>query len=332
MTRCPPLRALLLLVVATLAAGAAQAACKLEKLLELPVTMTDMQPLVPAKVNGVDVVFMADSGAFFSQITPAKAVELELKPGPAPFGLVVRGVGGAEQKVAFVTARSFSVSDQGLAGSFLVGGGEMGHDAAGVIGQNILGVADVEYDLAHGAITVIRPHDCLGRALAYWSPGPDHSTLDIEAARARMTYGVAYVNGSRVRVLFDTGASVSMLTLAAARRAGLDPHAPGVVPAGVSRGIGRRMVQTWIAPVDRFKIGDEEIRRTRLRLSDIDSEDSICCWGRTSSSRTTSTWPTTSASSTSPTMAVRCSTWTWRRPSRVGRRSPPRPGMAPSSP
>jgi predicted aspartyl protease len=254
------------------AAGAAQAACKLEKLLEMPVTVTDMQPLVAAKLNGRDVQFMTDSGAFFSQITPAKAAEFGLKPGPAPFGLVVRGVGGQE-KVAFVTAKSFSVGGQNLAGSFLVGGGEMGHDVVGVIGQNILGFADVEYDLAHGAIRMMRPHDCLGRALAYWADGQSYSAIEIEAASARMTFSVAYVNGARVRVVFDTGASTSMLTLAAARRAGLDPHAPGVIPAGLSRGIGRRLVQTWIAPVDSFKIGDEEIHRTRLRLSDTDNED-----------------------------------------------------------
>jgi tetratricopeptide (TPR) repeat protein len=274
MTQRPSGRALLALLAATLfLAGGAQAACKLEKLLELPVTMTDMQPLVPARVNGADVMFMADSGAFFSQITPGKAAELGLKPGPSPItGLNVHGVGGTE-KISWVTAKSFTVADQPLAGSFLVGGGETGHDTAGVIGQNILGFADVEYDLAHGAIRMMRPHDCISRSLAYWAEGQSYSALEIEAARARMTYGVAYVNGVRLRVLFDTGASTSMLALPAARRAGLDPHAPGVVPAGFSRGIGRRTVQTWIAPVDSFKIGEEEIHHTRLRLSDVDTED-----------------------------------------------------------
>jgi tetratricopeptide (TPR) repeat protein len=271
MTRCAPLYGLAFLAI-VLMAGGAHSACRLETLLEMPVTVTDMQPLVAAKLNGTNVTFMTDSGAFFSQISPGKAAELRLKPGPAPFGLVVRGVGGQE-KVAFVTAKSFSIAGQDLAGSFLVGGGEMGHDAVGVIGQNILGFADVEYDLGHGVIRLMRPHDCLSKALAYWAEGQSYSAIEIEAASARMTYGVAYLNGQRLRVLFDTGASTSMLTLPAARRAGLDPHAPGVVEAGPSHGIGRHLVETWIAPVDSFKVGDEEIRHTRLRFGDLDNED-----------------------------------------------------------
>ncbi len=261
------------LALATPAADAAQAACKLEKLLELPVTMTDGQPLVPARINGVDVVFMADSGAFFSQITPSKAAELGLKPGPPPVSglLIVSGVGGNE-KVGWVTAKSFSIAGQNLAPSFLVGGGETGHGSAGLLGQNILGFANVEYDLAHGAIRIMQPHDCLGRPMAYWAEGQSYSTIDIEAASARKTIGVASVNGVPRRVEFDTGAGTSILTLSGARSIGLDPPAPGAVSAGVSSGIGRHLVQSWILPVDSFKIGGEEIRHTRLRLADTDVE------------------------------------------------------------
>lgn len=183
------------------------------------------------------------------------------------------GVGGVEQKLAFVRTRPFSVAGQNYTGSFLVGGAEIGHDAAGVIGQNILGVADVEYDLAHGSIKLIRPHACVSQELASWPAGGKLSTLEIEAAPHRMTYGVAYVNGARMRVLFDTGSSMSMLALAAARRAGIDTNTPGVIPTAPGRGIGRRMVQSWVAPVDTFKIGDEEIRHTHLRVTDVDTAE-----------------------------------------------------------
>ena len=33
------------------------------------------------------------------------------------------------------------------------------------------------------------------------------------------------------------------------------------------RGIGRRMIPSWLAPVASFKIGDEEVRNTRLRIA-----------------------------------------------------------------
>jgi len=263
----------LAILIVVLMAHHAVAECRIEKLAEMPVIMTDLQPLVTAKVNGVDTMLMVDSGAFFTQISAAKAAELGLKPGPAPRGLSVRGVGGVEQKLAFVRTKPFSVAGQNYTGSFLVGGAEIGHDAAGVIGQNILGVADVEYDLAHGAVRLIRPHDCVSQELASWPADKKPSAIEIEVAPHRMTYGVAYVNGARMRVLFDTGSSTSMLTLTAARRAGIDSTTPGVIPTAPGRGIGRQTVQAWIAPVDTFKIGDEEVRHTHLRLTDVDTLD-----------------------------------------------------------
>jgi tetratricopeptide (TPR) repeat protein len=66
--------------------------------------------------------------------------------------------------------------------------------------------------------------------------------------------------------MFDTGAYTSLLTLKAAKRAGVTPDSPGVMPAGTSSGIGRRTVQTWIGPFASFKLGDEEVRNTRLRF------------------------------------------------------------------
>ena len=56
-------------------------------------------------------------------------------------------------------------------------------------------------------------------------------------------------------------------------KAGIKIDSPGVVPAGVFFGFGRGTVQTYVAPVSVFKIGDEEIRNTRLLLGDTDLQD-----------------------------------------------------------
>ena len=39
-------------------------------------------------------------------------------------------------------------------------------------------------------------------------------------------------------------------------------------PAGVVTGLGRGVLRTWIAPVKSFKIGDEEIHNTHLRIAE----------------------------------------------------------------
>src|ERR1700720_4256846 len=86
--------------------------------------------------------------------------------------------------------------------------------------------------------------------------------------------GTAFINGTKIRVMFDSGASTSMLSLKAAARAGVTPDTAGTVDAGYSRGIGRRTVKSYIAPFSSFKLGDgEEIKNTRLRIADVDLDE-----------------------------------------------------------
>ena len=256
------------------AAGAAAAEpCKLSRVAELPVTMEGTRPLVHAAINGQDAIFIADSGAFFSILTPAAAHQFNLPLEPANHNFAVRGVGGDAQ-TWITTVPRFTIFKMDLPRvPFLVLGNDLGHGAIGVLGQNVLGLGDVEYDLANGVINIMRTHgDCRKASLAYWANarGQPYSEIDIDFARAENphTRGEAYVNGNKIRVMFDTGAYASILTLDAAKHAGVTPDSPGVTAGGMSAGVGRRTVRTWIAPFASFKIGDEEIRNTHLRIGD----------------------------------------------------------------
>jgi len=138
-------------------AGPAAAACKLDKFAELPVTMQGLRPIVSAKINGADVRLIADSGAFFSMLTPGAAARLGLRVGATPFGLHVMGVTGEAQTglttVKEFTALGFPIKDV----QFLVGGGSFGFEADGLLARNMLAVRDVEFDLANGVIRLFRP-------------------------------------------------------------------------------------------------------------------------------------------------------------------------------
>ncbi len=270
-------RGLLLLLVAAaglLGSRAHAAGCSLGRLAELPVTMNGLRPLVHAKINGTDALFLADSGAFFSSLTPAAAAEFKLRLVAAPYDLIVRGVGGDAGSVWLTKIQTFTIFDLPVPNvDFLVMGNDLGEGVAGILGQNIFRIADVEYDLAKGAIRLIRPNNCKNSELAYWvqNSSQPYSVIDIDLATPLEphTMGVAYVNGTKIRVIFDTGAAASALTPQAAKRAGVSLDGPGVVAAGYASGIGRRAVKAWIAPFASFKIGDEEIRNTRLRIADL---------------------------------------------------------------
>ncbi len=267
-----PLRVLLIALAALSLAGnvpRALAACKLVQRFELPVTMSGTRPLVHAKINGHDVLLIADSGAFYSMLTPAAAAELKLQLEPPPYWFAMSGVGG-EARVWLTRVDTFTLVHLTVPKvEFIVGGNDLGGGAAGMLGQNVFRLAgDIEYDLANGVIRLFRTEDCRDAPLAYWATDRPFSVMEIGHATRESpnTTGVAYLNGTRIRVVLDTGASTSMLTLAAARRAGITPGSPGVVPAGTSHGIGHNPVETWIAPFASFRIGDEEIRNTHLRI------------------------------------------------------------------
>jgi tetratricopeptide (TPR) repeat protein/predicted aspartyl protease len=257
------------------AAGAVPEGCKLGMLLQLPITMGgSFKPMADAQIDGHDVRLLVDSGDFYSILSPSTAAEFGLHLEPVP-KLIVYGLGGG-----WITPQ-FTRANLTLGGvtfpqkrGFLVGGNEMSGGARGALGQDILGIADVEYDLANGVIRLMNPEGkCKGLRPTYWVKRDDpYSVMDISRATPQepFTKGVGYLNGAKITVMFDTGAGASMLSLHAASRAGIKPGGPGVTVSGVSHGIGPGAIQTWIAPVQSFKIGDEEVRNTHLRFGDID--------------------------------------------------------------
>lgn len=256
-------------------AGPAAAACKLDRVAELPVTMEGNAAIVSVKINGQDARLIADSGAFFSMLTPESAARFKLKVGGLPPRLRVVGVNG-DADVGLANVRDFGVVGGTLHDwEFLVGGSRLGGGADGLLGQNFLTVVDSEFDLANGVIRLFKTTGCGDQPLVYWAKDQPYSALEMDETRRNRNEIIASasINGQRIKVVFDSGAYRSILSLRAAKFAGVDPSSPGVQAAGASGGIGRKLRDTWIGPFASFKIGDEEIKNTRLRIGSMDLED-----------------------------------------------------------
>jgi tetratricopeptide (TPR) repeat protein/predicted aspartyl protease len=264
------------LLIATFLPFSAFATCK-RSALDLPVIIQGTRPVIGAKFNGQDVKLMIDSGAFFSLISSAAVDQYKLKIGMAPYGLVMRGIGGTTVP-SVATVKTFTIANIDVPNvEFLVSANEVGGSGnVGLMGQNFLEKWDVEYDLANGMLRLMRDEDCQKVVLAYWvAPGQSYTTIHIQKTTPKepLTMGSAYVNGVKIRVTFDSGASLSLLSLSAAARAGVKIDSPGVVDGGLSRGIGRNWVKSYIAPFDSFKFEDgEEVRHTHLRIADMNLE------------------------------------------------------------
>ena len=266
-------------LIATLLPFASFAACK-RSAFNLPVTIEGTRPVIAAKFNGENVRLLVDSGASFSMISSAVVEQFKLRTGMAPPGYVMRGIGGTTVPTV-ATVKKFTLGNVDVPNvEFLVTGNEVGtNGSAGLIGQNLLQNWDVEYDLANGMLRLMRDDDCRGVMLAYWlKPGETYTDINIPRPTPRepLTIGSAYVNGVKIRVIFDTGASLSILSTRAAERAGVKTNMPGVTDGGLSRGVGRNVLKTYIAPFDSFKFeGGEEIRRTHLRIADMNLDEDM---------------------------------------------------------
>jgi tetratricopeptide (TPR) repeat protein/predicted aspartyl protease len=271
---CVP--AIAVALMATLLPCASFAACK-RSAFNLPVTIEGTRPVTAAKFNGESVRLLVDSGASFSQISSAVVEQFKLRTGIAPLGFTVRGIGGITVPTV-ATVKQFTLGNVDIPNvEFLVTGNEVGSNGGvGLIGQNLLQRWDVEYDLANGMLRLMLDEDCHGMMLVYWlKPGESYTEISIPRPTPRepLTIGSAYINGVKIRVIFDTGASLSILSTRAAERAGVKTDMPGVTDGGISRGIGRNVVKTYIAPFDSFKFeGGEEVRHTHLRIADINMD------------------------------------------------------------
>jgi tetratricopeptide (TPR) repeat protein/predicted aspartyl protease len=254
----------------------ADAACKLTRYAELPVTMDRGRALVSATVNGVDAKFFADSGAFFSMVSADAARRFHLTIGPLPPWLKITGASGsAEAQLGM--AHEFKLEGFGTVhgAEFLVGGNAFAGGSAGILGQNLLGFRDAEFDLANGIIRLMRADGCHDAMLAYWQKDGDVAVVPIREVSPAYPHliGKVNLNGSQIGVLFDSGAAQSVLDKRAARRAGIKLDGPDVTPGGVSEGLNGHALETWITRFDSLDLGGEIIRNARLRIADVELPD-----------------------------------------------------------
>jgi hypothetical protein len=248
---------------------AAWADCQMSELFELPVTMQGLRPVVPAKVNGEQAWFVLDSGYYESWISSGAANRLKLKSTLAMSDYRVQSAGGSPMtNVGTFTLGGLAFKDV----PFEVDEAGAGKGIDGAIGQKLLKIGDVDYDLHGGVVRLMRPQNCGDQPLAWWlKPGETFGVTNLTSGGVFGTdaTATATINGVNLRVGFRTGESVSLLTQQAAKRLGINLNDPSVASAGSIDWEGDP-VKLWIAPIRSFAFAGEEIRDTSLRVTSAD--------------------------------------------------------------
>jgi predicted aspartyl protease len=259
----------------------AQANCKLNSI-NAPVQVEGLRLRTTVKINGDDAHLLVDSGAYFNSIAAKFAQDKKLQPvkqavtGSHIASSVeqnVTGVGGVRRTGVYVIAPSLEIVHSKFKDvPFMTI--DIG-DADGLLGQNFLHAFDDEYDLKNGVLRLVQPEDCKASNLAYWAKtGTAYSVMPLEtgAGDDRETKGYVTINGVKLRAAFDTGSPRTFITIRAAARAGVKSSDPGVKPNGEISGVDRDHIKTWLAPFASVKIGDEEIKNTRLVIGDTNPD------------------------------------------------------------
>jgi tetratricopeptide (TPR) repeat protein len=254
-------------------AGPATAAdgCTMVRSPDIHVTMHGLAPVISVKINGTAEPLILDSGADFSTLAFHTADGLNLPQYRANYYSV--GATGGMSELYIATAKTFTFTNAEFHNvEFQVVPGLFGQGAVGLLGENMLRLADVEYDLANGIVRLMRPINCGDRPLAYWATTQPVSVVDLQSATAvhPLLIGHIQLNGRTIRALFDTGGLHSVVSLHAAESAGVTPESSGVTPAGTISGIGGKPVHVWSAPFASIDIGGEKILHTHVLIGHIE--------------------------------------------------------------
>jgi predicted aspartyl protease/Tfp pilus assembly protein PilF len=264
--------------LAAMTPGQGRADCRIQQIATFPVTMEGMAPTVTAKVNGAPLRFVLDSGAFYSVINPEVARRYKLPTQGT--NAEMRGVGGAT-RLSIATVKIFELAQVPIHDLQFVVPDAMPAGMDGVLGANIVGFADMELDFANGVARMFQPKDCQGANLAYWNPADAVELKLTHSARqvrgdfnpSGQVTATGQLNGKPIQLMFDTGASRSVLSARAAARVGVTSSSPGAVRVSTSSGFGSRLVEVWQAPFAELSLGRETIRNISLQFADMGLND-----------------------------------------------------------
>lgn len=233
------------------------AACRMVDVAELPVTMIDGFATVPVTIDSHTTQFFVDTGS------PETFL---LRPVALEFGLRPRSDGGG---IDYAWVKDLSLGGSSLHNARLIvdsAGGEISK-GGGVLGEDVLGGFDIEFDLAANRIRLFEPDGCSGDQVAYWATSYFMTKLVRAPGRSNQLETEADLAGTNVVVMFDSGINDSFISPSTLKRTGLNPDSltKAAAPAEGSAGAG---LNSYIATFGRLTLGQEVVWHPKLTVAD----------------------------------------------------------------
>ncbi len=231
-----------------------------------PLEPNPTRALVKGEVNGQPVVFIVDTGAWISSMPYPDAKRLKVKF-QSSNSMTSEGIGGrvATGEVRFhLKLGNTDLPNEAMT---VLGMGRLDNNAVGLIGLDLLAQHDLELDLPENKIRLVQADNCAVPGLVYWNKPYSQTPLESDGSvRPQILLNVK-LNGHRIPALLDSGSPQSVVTLDAARAAGVIVEKAQL--ADDIGGIGGGRITARLAHFDTFTIGDETIKNTTLVVSEM---------------------------------------------------------------
>lgn len=255
-------------------AASAQPACTYERVARLPLSYSGpgLQITTPGTINGKPATMLVDTGAYTTTLTGSGAQRHGLKLRNT--NTEAYGIGGATW-IYQARVDRFSLGPVTAGKSYMNVLGDTGSGTSidALVGAPFLLQSDLEISLATKELNFFRPSNCSDKFLGYWDPGAVVIPFIPGSSSTANPHFPVRINGIEVDAMIDSGASVTVLALPAARRAGVKIDEARRL-ADVA-GVGSQRRAQWSAVLDRIEIGTESVDHAEVSVVDHDVADLI---------------------------------------------------------
>jgi predicted aspartyl protease len=220
-----------------IAACATQASCGVEQLGAVPMRLERGALLVPVALGRQPVLMILDTGAERTILDPTEVVQLGYRENHARISRLV-GVGGKMPPRHDVIVPELTFGDLRFINlDVAVGETPMfGHGApvAGLIGSDILGPLDLDFDFTAGRLDLYHVPACATDPMPWVTSATRLHTIH----HGRLTVIEVELDGTPLTAVIDTGATRSVVLADAADRIGLSAEYMLSIRSSSGEGIG----------------------------------------------------------------------------------------------
>lgn len=251
--------------VALLWPGLVFAACVVRQRAGVTLDVVDSVILAPVAVNGIPGLFILDTGAAMTVVTPdaVRRLGISLDEWTATTML---GVGGIERRrnakprsveLGGVALRRRSLArDQTLRVATLARVTVGNQTIDGLLGRDLLSAFDLALDAKQRSLVLYDVRGCAGRFLPWLEA---YSSIPVENPAESALVVSVELDGVRLRALLDSGATQTLVAAPGMARLGLGLDRLSGDPNQVVSGMGPHTVTMWHHRFREFRVGADTI-------------------------------------------------------------------------